>query len=253
MALLALMACNSAPPETMQMPGAYNMIAQSTDDGTTDTTYTTLKEFKIYTDRHMMYVNINPSDTVSRFGIGTYTADSGKVVEHVFYGASDSLDNNQPTSYTLLIEKTDKGFNQVIPAIVSGGKSYKLTEKYETWSSPAKTALDGAWRLTQSYNVLGKDTTANLQTQYKTFWAGHFMYGGTYKDSASRLHTSIGYGMFELPAAGKLKENVITSTYYQARGKIFDIELELTGTDAFRQTIHNADGSKSVEVYERLK
>ena len=33
----------------------------------------------------------------------------------------------------------------------------------------------------------------------------------------------------------------------------FDIDIEMTGADNYKQTITNADGTKSVEYYERVK
>jgi hypothetical protein len=46
---------------------------------------------------------------------------------------------------------------------------------------------------------------------------------------------------------------MIASTYSQVRGHDFDIDIELSGNDKFKQTIDMRDGSKSVELYERLK
>ena len=250
--LLALLSCNNAK-ETMLMPGAYNMLSSSVFDGEKDTTYTTLKEFKIYTYDYMMYVNISPADSVSRFGIGAYSADSGKVIENIIYGATDSTASSNPANFTLLIEKTEKGYKQVIPELVSRGKKYRLTEDYETVSTAIKTPLDGAWKQTKSYRIKGTDTVVQNVTQFKTFFAGQFMFGHTYKDSTNRLHTGIGYGAFELNGKDKLKEHVETTTYYQLRGKDIDIDIEMNGTDAYKQTITNADGTKDVEEYQLLK
>jgi hypothetical protein len=249
---LALLSCNSKK-ETMLMPGAYNMLSSSTFDGKKDTTYTTLKEFKIYTQDYMMYVNISPRDSVSRFGIGTYSADSGKVIEDIIYGATDSTSSSNPASFMLLIEKTDKGYKQVIPELVSRGIKYRLTEDYETVSTTAKTPLDGAWKQTKAYRIKGKDTVMQKVIQFKTFFAGHFMFGHTYVDSNNRQHTGIGYGTFEFNGKDKLKEHVETTTYYQIRGKDIDIDVEMMGQDAYKQTITNADGTKDVEEYQLLK
>ncbi|MEI9909054.1 MAG: hypothetical protein WDO71_04935 [Bacteroidota bacterium] len=85
-ALLTILSCNNAEKkETMSMPGAYNMLSQSVSDGKTDTSYTDLKQLKIYTDDYMMYANMNPADSVSAFGIGSYSADTGTVIENVVY------------------------------------------------------------------------------------------------------------------------------------------------------------------------
>ena len=250
--LLALLSCNDKK-EIMIMPGAYNMLSSSVFDGEKDTTYTTLKEFKIYTHDYMMYVNMSPRDSVSRFGIGAYSADSGKVIEDIIYGATDSTSSSNPASFMLEIEKTEKGYKQVIPELISRGKKYRLTEDYETVSTAAKTPLDGAWKQTKVYRITGKDTVIQKAIQYKTFFAGHFMFGHTYLDSSNRQHTGIGYGTFEFNGKDKLKEHVETTTYSQIRGKDFDIDIVMMGTGAYKQTITNADGTKDVEEYVLLK
>jgi hypothetical protein len=235
------------------MPGAYNMISQSVNDGVKDTTYTSLKEFKIFTDQTMMYVNISPADSISRFGVGFYTSDSGFVKEHVIFGASDSTSNTNSSDFKLVIEKTEKGYKQVIPSMMSRGVSYKLTEEYETVSTTATSPLDGTWKGIKFYTIKGKDSTENKMTQFKTYFAGHFMFGHTYLDSTKHLHTGIGYGTFDMNGNNKVKENVTVSTYYQLRDKSFDIDIEMTGTDEFKQTITEANGDKNVEFYQRLK
>ena len=93
----------------------------------------------------------------------------------------------------------------------------------------------------------------NKTVQYKTYNAGHFMWGHTFADSTNKLHTGMGYGTFEMNGTNKVKENVSVSTYYQARGKSFDIDIEMNGADEFKQTITESNGDKGVEVYQRLK
>jgi hypothetical protein len=254
-AVLAVMGCNeAAKTETMSMPGAYSMLSQSVNDGKTDTTYTNLKQLKIFTGDHMMYANVNPADSVSSFGVGTYTADSGNIMETVMYSASDTSVNAMGGTFKLVIAKTAKGYQQVIPEITgSSGQKFKLTEEYESVGTTAKTALDGVWKQVKGYNIKGKDTSANTAVQYKAYSAGNFLFGHTYTDSTKKSHTGMGFGTFEMSSPTKVKENVQASTYYQIRGKSFDIEIVLNGTDGFTQTITGTDGSKSVEIYERLK
>ncbi len=253
-ALLTILSCNNAEKkETMSMPGAYNMLSQSVSDGKTDTSYTDLKQLKIYTDDYMMYANMNPADSVSAFGIGSYSADTGTVIENVVYNASDTSENTNPGNFTVLIEKTAKGNTQVLPEIEYQGQKWKLTEEYESAGTSAKSPLDGAWKEIKSYTIKGKDTTIQKMTQYKTYFAGHFMFGHTYRDSANKLHTGIGYGTFEMNGANKVKEKVTTSTYYQIRGQSFDIDIEMNGADEFKQTITDTTGDRTVEVYTRMK
>jgi hypothetical protein len=254
--LLAVAGCTNNPEKTelMSMPGAYNMLSQTTNDGKKDTTFTTLKQLKIYTDTHMMYVQTNPADSVSAFGIGTYTAKGDTVTENIIYNASDTSANPNPQSFTLIITKTDKGYKQVIPEIQTrNGRKTKLTEEYETSGNDIKSALDGAWKETKAYTIKGKDSVANKTIQYKTYFHGHFIFGHTYLDSNNIVHTGMGYGIFEMPATNKVNEHVLASTYSQLRGKSFDIDIEMNGTDEFKQTITNDDGTKSVEIYQRLK
>jgi hypothetical protein len=52
----------------------------------------------------------------------------------------------------------------------------------------------------------------------------------------------------------KSQETNINSTFYsQLVGKPVDIDLEFTGNDRYKQTIHGPKGEKSVEIYDRLK
>lgn len=252
--LFAMFSCTGiVKKETRQMPGAYTMLSQSVNDGKTDTTYTTIKQLKIYTGDYMMYANVNPADSVSSFGIGSYTADTGVVKENLVYSAADTTANTSPGSFSLVIENTPKGYKQVIPEIESGGQKFKLTEEYEGVGTTVKSPLDGAWKEIKSYTIKGKDTTVNNATQFKTYYAGHFIFGHTWADSTNKLHTGMGYGTFAMNGTNKVKENVEASTYYQVRGKSFDIDIELTGADEFKQTITESNGDKGVEIYQRLK
>jgi len=127
----------------------------------------------------------------------------------------------------------------------------ELTEEYETVGSTDKSPLDGAWKQTKNYWIKGRDTTVNTGTQYKTYGAGHFIWGHTYADSTKKIHTGIGFGKFTMNGS-KVKESVTASTYYDVRGKDVDIDVQLDGTNAFIQTMRNADSTISVEFYQRL-
>ena len=112
--------------ETPNMPGAYFMKSQTINDGQNETKFTDLKQLKIYTDSLMMYTQVNPSDSVSAFGVGFYTADTGTVTENVIYSASDTNFNDSPITYTLNITTTPDGYDQVIPEIVIDAQKPKL-------------------------------------------------------------------------------------------------------------------------------
>lgn len=251
-AILFITGCSTADKKDVSMPGAYKMLSQNVQYDKVDTTYTTTLQMKIYTEDYMMYTNVNSLDTISSFGIGTYSADKDTITENVIYSASDTTATENPGKYKLIIEKTANGYKQIIPEILTQGRNIKLTEEYETAGTSVTSPLDGAWKQIKSYYVNGKDTTVNKVTQYKTYYAGIVVWGGTSTDSLNKLNTGTGYGKFEM-TGNKVKEAMIASTFYQVRGHDFDIDIEMNGTDGFTQTINNADRSKSVEVYVRLK
>lgn len=251
--LLFIIGCKNAKKEPLSMTGAYKMVSQSVKSAKTDTTYTNVYQLKIFTDDFMMYANINSPDSVSAFGIGSYSVNKDTVIENVIYTAFDSTKNDTRRHFNLIIEKTPKGYKQVIPEVGTGDDKYTLTENYESAGTATKTPLDGAWKLVSSYLITGKDTTKNTLTQYKTYYAGYCIWGETGNDSQNKNHTGIGYGKFEMTGSDKVKESMIASTYSGIRGHDFDITIELNGADEFKQTLNNSDGSKSVEVYQRLK
>ena len=249
---ISAIACTNKK-ETPAMPGAYIMLSQSIKGGTTDTTYTTLRQMKIYTEDYFMYANVNPADSVSAFGIGTYSADTGVVTEHGIFRAADSTSNDSAATFTLQVEKTDKGYRQVIPDIESQGQKFMLTEEYQADDTAATSPLDGAWKQIKYYNIKGKDTSANGAIQYKTYYQGRFIWGNSYTDSAKKTFTGIGFGTFSMDGTDKVKETVMASTYSQINGMVFNIDIAMNGSDEFSQTITNSDSSKTIEVYQRLK
>jgi hypothetical protein len=251
--LFAAIACNNAKKETPAMPGVYLMLSQSVKGEKIDTTYTTLNQLKIYTDDHFMYANVNPADSVSAFGIGTYSADTGAVIEHRIFSAADSTSSASPSTFKLEVEKTGKGYRQVIPAFELQGQKYRLTEEYQSQDTASTSPLDGAWKQIKYYYIKGKDTSAENNVQYKTYYEGHFIWGQSYTDSAKKTHTGIGFGTFTMDGTNKAKETVASSNYSQIIGMIFNLDISMNGSDGFSQTITNSDGSKTIEVYQRLK
>jgi hypothetical protein len=252
--ILFLFACNNEEKkETVIMPGAYMMIIQSIKSSTVDTTYHTLQQLKIYTGEYMMYANFYARDSTSSFGVGSYDADKDTVTEHVIYNASDSMKNDTPSSYKLLIVKTDSGYRQVINDMQSQGQKITLTEEYRSVGTPIISPMDGVWKELKTYYVKGTDTTKYNTTQFKAYFGSYYIWGNTYSDSVRKNHTGMGFGKFTMAGANKLKESCITSSYYQVRGQDIDINLEMNGTDEFKQTISYKDGGKSIEIYQRLK
>jgi hypothetical protein len=252
--VLGIAGCTtSTVPDKPNMPGTYLMISQTLNDSARETKYTELKQLKIYTDDFMMYVQVNPSDSVSAFGVGTYSSDTGTVTENVIYSASNTNFVTTPRTFKLNIKKTSDGYEQVIPHFVTDSQNYKLTEVYQKVGTATKTPLDGVWKEVRSYNLRGKDTLKTTRTQYKGFYNGYFMFGHTFMDSASKKHTGIGFGTFQMVNDKKIKETDLNSTYSIIAGNTFDIDIEMTGTDQYKQTLTNANGTIGVEYYERLK
>lgn len=254
--LLTIISCNNpAKKEISNIAGTYKMMYQRVKGDNTDTTYKSLQQLKIFTEDLMMYANINSPDSISSFGIGSYTINKDTIVENVFYNAADTTRNDNPGTFKLIITKTDKGYKQFIPNIISGGKPYELTEEYESVGTDAKSQMDGAWRQIKQYTIKGKDTlseTTGSTIEYKAYFMGYVIWGLTSKDSTNRIHTGIGFGKFSM-TGNKVKESMMASTYYGVRGHDFDIDIEMNGTDSYTQTINNPDGTKSVEIYSRLK
>ena len=252
--LLLIMGCKSDDKkENVSMRGAYKMLSQNVKGEKIDSTYNTVHQMKIYTEDYMMYANFNSQDSLGGFGIGSYTTDKDTVSENVIYNASDTSNSENPGTFKLIIEKTSKGYKQIIPDILSQGQHIKLTEEYEAVGTVTKSPLDGTWKQTKSYYVSGKDTTVNKVIQFKTYYMGFVIWGNTYVDYAKKNHTAIGFGKFEMAGKNKVKESMNSSTTYMVRDHDFDIDIEMNGSDGFTQTINNSDGSKSVEVYQRLK
>jgi hypothetical protein len=239
--------------ESTGIQGAYSMISHSINDGKKDTVLTGLKQLKIFTDNYMMYARVNPVDSVSSFGIGLYSNDTGTVKEDVIYNAAFSTVNEDAQTFKLGIEKTPGGYKQVIHITDPKGQQTTHTEMYQSVGTAIKTPLDGSWKLVKSLTVKGKDTVTNKITQYKTYYAGHFIFGHTYRDAAKKSHTGVGFGTYEMSATNKIKETTLASTYSANRGKSFDIDIEMNGDDEYKQIIKEANGDLNIEIYQRLK
>ena len=252
--LLFLTACNGGEKkESVIMPGAYMMTMQSLKNSTIDTTYHTLQQLKIYTGEYMMYANFYPRDSASRFGIGSYSANKDTVTENVIYSAADSVKDDTPRTYTVIIEKKDSGYKQVIPDLESQGQKTILTEEYVSVGTPVKTSIDGVWKELKTFYIKGTDTTKYKTTQFKAYYGGYYIWGNTYSDSTRKNHTGMGFGKFAMTGNDKLTESCITSSYYRLRGQDIHVDIEMNGADEYKQTISYPNNEKSVEVYQRIK
>ncbi|MES2647499.1 MAG: hypothetical protein V4717_11525 [Bacteroidota bacterium] len=250
--LLFVIGCKSdEKKEALSMPGAYKQVSQRVKSKDLDTTYNDFPQLKIFTGDYMMYANINTPDSLSGFGIGSYTINSDTVIERVIYNAFDSSKTDSVSSYTLLVTKTPKGYSQLITGMQSQTGPIDLTEEYEAVGTNTTSPLDGAWKLVKVVAIRENDTTNYETTQFKTYGNGHFIWGNTWADSTKKTHTAIGFGTFTMNG-NKVTESVTASTYYDVRGTNVNIDIEMNGKDAFTQIITN-DGTKIIESFERLK
>ncbi|HSN07787.1 MAG TPA: hypothetical protein VLS85_02060 [Hanamia sp.] len=248
-----IVSCNSPKKKAPDMPGTYLMVSQTVTAGSQETKYSDLKQLKIYTDKYVMYTQVLASDSVSLFGVGSYTSDTSGVTENIIYTSSNSTFNDSLRSYKLSITKTPDGYNQVIPNIVIDSTKSKLTETYQKVGTPQTTPLDGVWKQTKSYELKGTDTMWYNRTEYKAFNNGYFMFGLTDKDSSGKITTGIGFGTFSMNGDNQIKETDLNSTYAIIAGQTFMVNFQLNGNDNYQQTITHPDSSKTVEFYERLK
>ena len=52
----------------------------------------------------------------------------------------------------------------------------------------------------------------------------------------------------------KTRETVANSTFVKGLlGKTYDVDIQMSGNDSYKQTITFANGDKSMEVYQRMK
>lgn len=235
------------------LSGAYLLLSQSLEGSSADTTFTERKQLKIYTDRYMMYVRVSPEDSISSFGLGTFSINKGKLTEHIIYSATDSAENTNSFSGTVNISKRLKGYEQVIPQIVSERGKVRLTEDYQLLASGLRSPLDGTWKLTAAYIINHKDTVYNNAVKYKTYYKGNFSAGSFSTASPGEKHTIAEYGTFRMIGKNGLKENVSYSTTSIRKGKSFDLEILMKGNDAFTVTSIPAAGIEKVEKYSRMK
>ncbi len=249
--IVALLSCNNSKP-VPEMPGAYLMTSQTLTKDGKDTKFTALKQLKIYADSFFMYTQVNPDDSVSAFGVGSYSSSPGGITEKVIYSASDTIVGAQAT-YPLEIDKFHEGYKQFIPEIRVQGEVGQLREEYKEVGEEANSPLDGVWKEVKSFDIGRNDTTPKNRTQYKAYFDGYFMFGHTVRDSADRTTTGIGFGTFEMNGDKQIKETDLNSTYAIIAGNTFVVDIAMDGPDKYMQTITDSLGNRSIEYYERLK
>jgi hypothetical protein len=201
-----------------------------------------------------MYSGMAPDSSVG-FGTGAYNLDTGsRITERNIY-SSGYLDSSK--SFNLVIKRTDSGYMQIIPSIaIIKGVKYDLTERYsKVQTLPDTSVLDGLWKLYRTFWVKGKDTTKQNETQFKIFWAGHFMFVHRYPlDQAStKFKNGFGYGTFSFKR-DTLTEEDETSSHSVLVGHKFAIKIMLTTRDEYQQVINDAkSGVQTTEIYRRVQ
>lgn len=252
--VIGLVGCNQKKgKKPLQMAGVYSMSKQTLNDGTKDTTYSR-NQLKIYTNHHMMYSSPDLTDSLANYGVGTYRVEDGKVIENLLF-TSGNRDKND--SAILKVEKTKKGYRQVIENMVIQNKKYTITENYEAIGDSITTPLDGIWKQIKRIYINKKGDTLidNKLIQFKAYQSGYFIWANTSYDSLTHKNqSSFGYGTFEMDGNNASKETNINSTYSSMLvGKPVSLELEFLGKDSYKQTIVSSTGGKSIEIYKRLE
>jgi len=250
--IVTITGCGSpATKQPASLTGAYSMLSQTFGGNALDTTYTQHKQLKIYAGNYMMYVRLSPADSLSAFGIGTYTADTSRLIENIIYSAADTIEINSLYSDTINIAKTAIGFEQAVPKIKSDKGDISLTEEYESVGTAATSPLDGCWKQVSGYSVTGTDTVRWTDVQYKAFYAGNFAIGNVQTARNNITHAGISYGTFVMDG-NTVRETITASTWAALNGQSFEVAITFKGPDAFTQTIIQKDGTKEVLFYERM-
>jgi hypothetical protein len=249
--LFLIVSCKQDKP--LKMEGAYSLTMQVLNDGTKDSSLDR-GQLKLYTKTHFMYASPNLTDSLANFGVGQYKIEDGKIIEYGLYRSNDG--GEVKDTLILAIEEKSGGYRQVIESIMVEGKSYKLTEEYDDVSDTAVTPLDGAWKQVKNIytRAAGDSSVNNNPLEYKVYQSGHFIWGITAPDSLNKKVSVYGYGTFAMLGSNKTKETVRSSTFQTGLvGKTYEVDIELMGSDTYRQTITFANGDKSTEIYQRLK
>lgn len=236
-----------------QLPGAYSMSRMMVRSQGKDSVMEQ-QQMKMFTDKYMMYVHPLAGDSLGEFGIGTYKVMPDKIVEYVFFRGSSGAVND---SFEVKISGSQDGFAQAILFKDDQGNPWTLLEEYKRAGGKKTSPIDGAWKQVSRY-VLdnnGKKSDEAPVTQYKFYQAGHFAWASTMTDSATKKPvTAFGYGTFDMKGKNQLVETNTNSTFRSSLvGIPVTLQIKLDGKDGYEQTIGWPDGTKLVEVYERLK
>ncbi len=239
----------------LSMPGVYSLKQQTVTVSGKDSGVDK-RQLKIYTDKYMMYASPSPSDSLANYGIATYNVDGNKVTEQVFY---TSANGSTKDTFVLIVDKNEDGYKQVIEntdALNRRNTNYKSTEIYEKVGMGDSSALDGVWKQTTRLfvNKAGDTSVDNVQTQFKIYQNGFFIWANTYEDTVShKFPSAFGYGTFTMAGDTSATEVNINSTYAVSLiSKPYDIKVSFNGKNEYKQTHIAQTGDRSIEIYQRL-
>jgi len=252
-AILGLTGClHNKTQAPLNMKGTYSTMIPATPASSGDSVIQK-EQFKMYTDHHMIYVYPQSTDSLAIYGIGTYEIRDGKVIENVFH---TSLNGPKKDTFTLHIDKSDKGYQQVIEYVSNYNKRYFLRENYKKVGKAITSPLDGAWKLTKSSTI---DKNGNVVvnrkiTQFKLYQSGNFVWVNTYPNQKGHSTNSrFGYGEFEMNGSSSFKEINANSTHSSLVDTPVLVDLKFLNKDMYQQTIQLENDSRLVEVYRKLE
>ena len=240
------------PQAPVNIAGAYDMVTQTFGGNVLDTTFTQHKQLKLYTGRFMMYVRLSPADSLSSYGVGTYTISGNRLVENIVYSAADTIAIKTPDSDTMVVTQTADGMEQARPNIRSDKGDISLKEVYHRVDTAVLSPIDGCWKQVSGYSVKGTDTVRWADVQYKAFFAGNFAFGNVETDKRGITHAGVSYGTFTM-AGNTVNETITASSWPALNGQHVAVEITVNSPDVFTQTIRQQDGTTEVLRYERLR
>jgi hypothetical protein len=243
---------NSTPK--LSMPGVYSLKHQTVTISGRDS-MVDKRQLKIYTDKYMMYASPSSSDSLANYGIATYNVDGEKVTEEVFY---TSANGSTKDTFVLKVDKNEDGYKQVIENTDANNKrnpNYTSTEIYEKVGMGDSSALDGVWKQTTRLNISKEGDTSvdDVQTQFKIYQNGFFIWANTYEDTVShKFPSAFGYGTFTMSGDSATEVNINSTYAVSLISKPFVIKVDFTGKSEYKQTHLYPLGNRSVEIYQRL-
>jgi len=249
---ILVLCCNQGPNYVPDIVGAYTMTSQIINNGSLDSAVSR-KQMKIFTDKYVMFASNTISDSSAVYGIGTYKAEKGKIIEYIFYTSGSG---DQKDTFELKIDTTVAGYKQVIDRITMSGKIYKLTEDYRKVGTAVNTPLNGAWKQIKNIYIRAKgDSSVNSNpVEFKVYQSGYFIWAISAKDSAGNNTSYFGYGNYTMQGNNKSVETVRNSSLISGLiGRTYQVDLEFPDADTYKQTITFANGDRSVEIYQKLK